>query len=117
MIKKINKDNYFLSTRCTFKACQRPNREPDYTSKSGSRYWYTDSGVYRESSHWSRIYGVSEHDLLFTSLRECSRVSSCFWILKIHDTTSERTTKCGFAQWDKFKYNNKRCGKKPECTL
>lgn len=109
-MKRINKNNYFLSTRCRFKACRRPRRKPDYESNSGSRYWYTDVGVYRESAHWSRIYGIDTDDLWFTNLTECNRVASCFWILEIHDASREHVTGCGFAPWTRFQYNHKRCG-------
>ena len=110
-MKKINKDNYFSFTRCRFRACLRPRREPDYESGSGSVYWYTDKGVYRESSHWSRIYGVDSDDLRFTYLTECNRVAGCFWILEIHDTSRKHITGCGFAPWTRFQYNHNRCGK------
>ena len=108
---KINKNNYFLSTRCRFKACRRPKREPDFESNSGSRYWYTDKGVYRESCHWSRIYGIDLHELSYTNLRECLRVARCYWILEIHDSSRTRITGCGFAPWTRFLYNHKRLGK------
>ena len=110
-MKKINKDNYFSFTRCRFRACLRPRREPDYESGSGSVYWYTDKGVYRESSHWSRIYGVDSDDLRFTYLTESNRVAGCFWILEIHDTSRKHITGCGFAPWTRFQYNHNRCGK------
>ena len=110
-MEKINKENYYISTRCKFKACRRPRREPDYESDGGSRYWYTDAGVYRESCHWSRIYGVDTDDLWFTNLTECNRVSSCFWILEIHDASRKHITGCGFTPWSGFKYNHKRVGK------
>ena len=110
-MKKINKENYYISTRCHFKACRRPRREPDYESNSGSLYWYTDKGVYRESPHWSRIYGVDIRELWFTNMEECNRIASCFWILEIHDTSRKRFTGCGFAPWCGFKYNHKRVGK------
>ena len=111
LMEKINKNNYYISTRCRFKACRRPKRDPDYESESGSRYWYTDKGVYRESCHWSRIYGTNAGDLWFTNLEECNRVANCFWIFEIHDTSNSRVTYCGFAPWNKFQYNHNRCGK------
>lgn len=110
-MKKINQNNYYLSTRCTFKACRRPRREPDYESDSGSRYWYTDKGVYRESTHWSGYIGVDTDDIEYTAFIECKRVASCFWLLKINDISRQRITFCGFAPWSKFKYNHKRLGK------
>lgn len=32
-----------------------PDRQPDFTSRTGSRYWFTDAGVFRYSNHWARV--------------------------------------------------------------
>jgi hypothetical protein len=52
--QRIDKDSFMHSTEATFSKAKRPNREPDYTSRSGSMYWYEDEGVYRESDHWGK---------------------------------------------------------------
>lgn len=49
----ITRYNFFiLNTVATFKKTKTPDRLPDTVSKSGSKYWYTKKGVYRESDHW-----------------------------------------------------------------
>lgn len=48
----VTADDYFESTAAIFKQATAPDREPDYESASGSKYWLTDSGVYRVSNHW-----------------------------------------------------------------
>lgn len=49
----INRDNFYLSTYANFTRCDRePDREPDYESLSGSRYWYDELAVIRASDHW-----------------------------------------------------------------
>lgn len=67
-----------------------PNREPDYVSKSGSKYWYEDDGVYRQSNHWGE------------------GVASCDWFINGNLTdyanfanTLEKDI-VGFAKWNDF---------------
>ena len=49
-----NRDNFHKNTFCVFNASETPQRDPDYESRSGSRYWFDENGVHRESSHWGR---------------------------------------------------------------
>ena len=44
--------NFFDYTITVFDECQEPQREPDFTSPSGSRYWYSEEGVIRGANHW-----------------------------------------------------------------
>lgn len=48
----FNENNFFESTAANFVSCEKPNREADYISASGSAYWYTENGVVRGSNHW-----------------------------------------------------------------
>ena len=32
-----------------------PKTNPDYTSASGSKYYFTDEGVFRVATHWAMI--------------------------------------------------------------
>lgn len=44
---------FFDHTRVDWRAVHaEPDREPDYESASGSRYWNAHDGVYRASDHW-----------------------------------------------------------------
>lgn len=61
-------ENFFESTKADYQRVDSlPNgfdqENPDYESRSGSKYWYTDQGVYRMSDHWG--YGIA----------------SCWWFL------------------------------------
>lgn len=48
----FNQRNFFSGTAADFTSVERPNREPDYVSDSGSEYWYSADGVVRGSNHW-----------------------------------------------------------------
>lgn len=52
-----NRDNFYKNTRCVFTLRQRcfGSQDPDYVSDSGSRYWFTDEGVYRIADHWGHV--------------------------------------------------------------
>ena len=91
-----NKDNYFNnSVGFWTKVSRKPKGEPDYISgrwkgssidtinyvKSGSSYWYTSEGVYRNSDHWGR------------------KIASCSWW--INEENPRRTT--GFIKWEDLK--------------
>ena len=52
MESAINFTNFHDATRARFQPCERPDREPDFVSKSGSRYWDLGNGVVREADHW-----------------------------------------------------------------
>jgi hypothetical protein len=75
---KITEKNFFHGTKATFKGCKVPQREPDYVSDSGSRYWYGSNQrgpyVIRLSNHWS-------HRKNFNTRRtcDCKYVASCVW--------------------------------------
>lgn len=105
----MDKNNFFISSRATFIVCKRPTRQPNHVSfdKYGnvsSEYWYTKTGVIRCSKHWSRAY-VKAIDNTVVSIKECHRVSSCYWVLRGALLNSEL---CGFARWDAFVANNPR---------
>lgn len=57
-IEKLPKPNTFKNTFCVFKEVvleQIASKEIDFVSKSGSSYYYTESGMYRLSNHWGRL--------------------------------------------------------------
>lgn len=53
----INQDNFYDGTNANFTRCEIPTTTPDFESNSGSKYWYTESGVIRVSTHWG--FGIS----------------------------------------------------------
>lgn len=63
-----------------------PSRNPDFTSRSGSRYWFDDQGVTRESNHWGRA-------------------ARCKWKLE-SNATPARGRATGFARWQDFHRDN-----------
>lgn len=87
-----SKDTFFFDTMAEFnEVSERPSGEPDYTSASGSEYWYSETGVIRGSNHWG------------------DQVASCSWALvgkdaeyygNSFDSSSEQ--KYGKANWDSF---------------
>lgn len=58
-------------------------REPDFVSRSGSQYWYTNSGVYRKSDHWGR------------------RIGTCEWYID-GCSYDELVSIIGYCRWDDF---------------
>lgn len=84
----MNKNNFYNSTLAFWSESSEPERRPDYTSESGSKYWYTSLGVYRKSDHW----GVG--------------VSSCNWLIKddgYYDLEIYENEIIAFCKWSDFK--------------
>lgn len=85
-----HKQNFFKNTYCVFTAVDFQfvkDKTPDFTSRSGSQYFYTSDGVYRVSTHWGRA-------------------ATCRWRLQTAAATSKNGTKVGFAQWTSFYKDN-----------
>jgi hypothetical protein len=83
----IDAGNFYASTVADFASVPgRPARPADHESESGSRYWYSDEGVIRESDHWG--HGVA----------------SCDWYLDggEYGWSVESAPVCGFCAWDGF---------------
>jgi len=60
--------------------------KPNYRSKSGSSYYFTEQGVYRYSNHWGRA-------------------ANCKWRLVSNVIAMDRT-KVGYANWSDFYPDN-----------
>ncbi|WP_046756721.1 hypothetical protein [Kordia jejudonensis] len=85
-----HKQNFFRNTYCVFTTVSGENlanKKPDYTSKSGSQYFYTEEGVYRISSHWGRA-------------------ATCRWRLQTDASNFRNGAKVGFAKWTSFYKDN-----------
>lgn len=82
-----NSENFYMGTEASWADAEAPEREADYISDSGSEYWYTEGGVFRESSHWGY------------------EVASCDWFLGDEESSWEDSNgiRCGFCPWDGFK--------------
>lgn len=61
-------------------------RQPDFSSRTGSRYYFTDEGVYRWSDHWARV-------------------ANCKWRL---EGKTHRGFRLGYARWEDFHSDNEQ---------
>ena len=81
----IDARNFFDRTRADFVSVPgHPARPADYVSGSGSRYWYHDEGVIRESDHWG--HGIA----------------SCTWKLDGAAFLETDAPVCGYCAWHDF---------------
>ena len=87
--------NFFENTLVRFEECDKPDREPDYVSDSGSCYWYLKDGVIRRSDHWG--CGIGNCDWAYHT-KENRNICGGYW----KHCRSFRETKYGFARWDAF---------------
>jgi hypothetical protein len=88
-VKIYNRNNFHKHTYCVFHEAafsEIENQKPNYKSKSGSSYYFTETGVYRLSNHWGRA-------------------ANCKWRLESTRENPSRT-KLGFAQWNAFHRDN-----------
>lgn len=82
--------DFFKSTFCVFNELPLSaleNKEPDYKSKSGSLYYYTQEGMFRLSNHWGRL-------------------SNSKWRLLSMKPETKSKIKLGFAAWEAFYPDN-----------
>lgn len=94
--KQYHKNNFHKHTFCVFKEVEFETIKdlaPNYSSKSGSRYYFVEEGLYRVSNHWGRA-------------------ANCRWKL---DSSAMKTTtsksnrfKIGYANWTDFYPNNEQ---------
>jgi hypothetical protein len=84
-----NRSNFHNRTFCIFEEVDLEvinPLKPNFKSKSGSSYYFTEEGVYRLSNHWGRA-------------------ANCKWRL-ISDPKNDNRTKLGFANWNAFYPDN-----------
>ncbi|MFK6999835.1 hypothetical protein [Flavobacterium oreochromis] len=83
--KYYPKVNSLKKTFCVFQEVSHSsisNLTPDFISKSGSKYYYSQKGIYRLSNHWGRFANAK-------------------WRL-IDNSLEPSKYKVGFATWDSF---------------
>ncbi len=90
--KVYNKTNFFKHTFCIFNEVAPDTvqgKDFHYNSKSGSSYYFTNEGVYRNSNHWGRA-------------------ANCRWrLMPLEDgKTNNSVAKTGYAKWTDFYPNN-----------
>lgn len=117
---KFNSENFFYATDADFQSCEKPNRKADYTSNSGSQYWYTEDGVIRGSNHWGmgiatcnwtldgKAYGYGMHPYKRVWTGERWKVTREYADGATAEQINEEmsTTAYGFTSWNSFKINN-----------
>ena len=87
--------NSFKITFCVFQEVlsdKIENLKIQYESKSGSKYFYTEKGMYRLSNHWGRLAS--------SKWRLEPMESDCF------ETRNDSKFKIGFASWNEFYPDN-----------
>lgn len=80
----------FKNTFCVFQEVEGDITNgliPNYSSDSGSHYFYTEKGMYRLSNHWGRL-------------------ANSKWRLLELELSSNTKTKLGFAAWTSFYPDN-----------
>lgn len=88
-LKYYPKVNSLKHTFCIFQEVSLTlvlDQIPDFSSKSGSKYYYSKEGIYRSSNHWGRFANAK-------------------WRL-IDNGLSVTKEKVGFAKWDDFYPDN-----------
>ena len=88
-MKKL-KPGSFKNTFCVFQEIEPTSiliSNFDYTSQSGSSYFYTETGMYRYSNHWGRL-------------------ANSKWRLLPLESQTNLKFKLGFAKWDHFYPDN-----------
>jgi hypothetical protein len=82
--------NSFKNTFCVFQEVlsdKIENLKVQYDSKSGSKYFYTEEGMYRLSNHWGRL-------------------ANSKWRLEPMEPETDSKFKIGFASWNEFYPDN-----------
>jgi hypothetical protein len=97
-IKTYSKTNFHKYTFCIFKEVDVDaikDLKLNYKSKSGSCYYFVESGVYRLSNHWSRVANC-----------KWRLVSNSSVTLSAVEVPNSNRTKLGYASWADFYSDN-----------
>jgi hypothetical protein len=94
---KMSFDNFWRCTQATFTACPRPERDPDYRSRSNSSYWDIGIGVVRASDHWTGQLGVT-------------RIVDCYWSIDQDQVIKDEIV--GMCLYDDFIKRKRKGGSK-----
>lgn len=80
----FNSKNFFRNTYCEFQQVDFDfSNINQFESKSGSKYHYTEKGVYRYSNHWGRV-------------------ANCRWKLSGVENYKNQNWYVGYANWSDF---------------
>jgi len=89
--RRFDAENFYISTRAIFQKVPIPERAPDYISESGSKYFFSKTGVTRVSNHW----GMG--------------IATCDWYLGSRDNFNDnfKIPVAGFCAFVDFKNSDK----------
>ena len=90
-----DENTFFTETMVVFNECDDQGREPDFTSSSGSRYWYSKEGVVRGSDHGGK--GVALCDWALKT-KEGKTIYGYDYDCPIHMNKA----RFAFARWEDF---------------
>lgn len=54
-MNKITSEDFHIYTEANYTTCECPEREYDFISPSGSKYWIYEDYVIRKSDHWGTV--------------------------------------------------------------
>lgn len=89
-----NFGNFYVVTAADWKPIEMPDREPDYVSKSGSKYWDMKTGVIRQADHWG--VGIGDCNWFLTSISDACVTSP----------TAIKFEACGYCAYEDFRQNS-----------
>jgi len=82
----ITSKNYHVATEANWTSVEKNDLGiENYKSSSGSKYWYTNDGVYRLSNHWGDV-------------------ASCFWNLDYSEGVVLELEMLAFCKFEDFKF-------------
>jgi len=90
-MKKYNATNFFKHTYCEWIEVpfdEIANKTPSYKSDKGSRYFFSEEGLFRYSNHWGRV-------------------ANCRWKLQ-SDKKNSQGFVVGYAAWSSFYPNDEQ---------
>lgn len=99
--KTFSRHNFHKHTFCIFsevKVKDIESLQPNYKSKSGSSYYFTEEGLYRVSNHWGRAANCR------WKLEASSIIISNIGL--VDKNLKQVQIKIGYAQWTDFYPNN-----------
>ena len=81
----VNKNNFMIFSKANFKSYNENITNWDFISFKGSKYKYTNEGVYRLSNHFT------------------NKISSCSWLLDNKEYIGNQDI-LGFCAWKDFQF-------------
>jgi hypothetical protein len=96
---QYTRHDFHISSYAVWEGCKPPkNRQPDFTSPSGSKYYYGTNKrgeyVIRVSNHWSG----DNHGYRWG----VRNIASCYWPLRDNSSKEEREERAGKAYFKDF---------------